>query len=308
MTPRAPRRVPPPAPGASARAFVLWAESRFRGARLTYGHGTDNARDDAVFLVFCTLGLPYDVDDATLDAPLADADRERVLDRVEARVTTRSPTAYVVGEGWFAGLRFHVDPRVLVPRSPIAELVETGFAPFVDEKTVRHVADLGTGSGCIAVACALAFPEAEIDAIDISADALAVARLNIARHGVADRVHAVQSDLFAAMPGARYDLIVANPPYVPEGELPDLPDEYRHEPALALAAGPEGLAVVDRLLPAAAEHLADRGVLVCEVGDTWERLAGRYPQLPFLWLDLERGGEGVFLLEARDLRRHFPRP
>lgn len=295
-----------PAEGASARELVLWAEARFLEAGLTYGHGTDNARDDAVFLVFCTLGLPYDLDDGPLDAPRTAAECASVRERVAERVRTRKPTAYVVGEGWFAGLRFHVDERVLVPRSPIAELVETGFAPWVDPEAVHHAADVCTGSGCIAIACALAFPGARVDALDISLPALEVARLNVERYGLDGRVRVLHSDLLSAVPGQRYDLLVSNPPYVPEAEIDALPAEYHHEPRLGLAAGALGLDVVERLLRQAARQLSGHGVLVCEVGDSWEALSEAWPRLPFLWLDLERGGEGVFLLEAEALRRQFP--
>lgn len=278
-----------------------WAAARFRRARLCYGHGADNPLDEAVYLVFAALALPFDTPEAALDAPLGGADIERVQALAEARIRTRRPTAYLVNKAWFAGLEFYVDERVLVPRSPIAELVERGFAPWLDPARVRRILDIGTGSGCIAIACAYAFPAAVVEATDISHDALKVAQKNIEAHRLADRVRACLADVFPAT-GLRYDLIVANPPYVGAMDLEALPPEYRHEPRAGLAAGRDGLDVVRRIIAGAAHHLEPHGILVCEVGAGQAALERAFPELPFCWLEFERGGDGVFLLEAGQLR------
>ena len=286
------------------RDLVLWAEARFQGAGLSYGHGTTSAREEAVFLVFHALALPFDVPDAVLDRPLSSEAKSRALALIRERIRTRKPAAYVLGESWFAGLEFYVDERVLVPRSPIAELIEVRFSPWLGDP--RRILDIGTGSGCIAIACALAFPEAEVHATDISAGALEIASRNAERHGVRDRVRLLRSDVYESVAGERYDLIVSNPPYVPAAHLATLPPEHRHEPSLGLDGGDDGLAIVSRILDGATEHLTERGTLVVETGEAAPATEARYPRLPFVWLEFERGGEGVFLLEARDLRRWCP--
>ncbi|MCI0401327.1 MAG: 50S ribosomal protein L3 N(5)-glutamine methyltransferase [Gammaproteobacteria bacterium] len=287
------------------RELVYWGMRQFEDAKLCFGHGADNARDEAVLLVFHALGLAWDGPDEKLDRVLTHTEKQRAVAILQERIRSRKPSAYLTHKAWFAGLPFYVDERVLVPRSPIAELIEERFAPWVKEEHVHCVLDLGTGSGCIAIACALAFAGAKVDAVDISHDALDVAKKNIEQHGVGAQVRAIHSDLFKALARHRYDLIVCNPPYVDSKELARLPDEYQHEPAVGLRGGEGGLTVVNRVLREAGAHLNDGGVLVCEVGEAHGRLLGRYPKMPFLWLEFRRGGEGVFLLTAEELRAHF---
>ncbi|WP_300271520.1 50S ribosomal protein L3 N(5)-glutamine methyltransferase [Halomonas sp.] len=285
------------------RDCLRWAASEFHLAGLFHGHGTESPWDEAVALTLGALHLPWNVDPAVLDARLLPMERERIVALVRARVTTRRPLPYLLGEAWFAGLPFDVDERVLIPRSPIAELVESGFAAWFPEEPPARVLDLCTGSGCIGIATALHLPTCEVDLSDISEEALAVARRNIGRHDVGKRVRAVHSDLFAALPG-RYDLIVSNPPYVDARDLATMPAEFRHEPALALGAGDDGLAIVRRILREARAHLNDHGVLIVEVGNSDHHLEVAFPEVPFLWLDFERGGQGVFALTAEELDAH----
>ncbi len=293
------------------RDWVRWGASRFREAGLFFGHGTDNAWDEALALVLHALHLDHEGGLEYLDARLTRQERCRVLEHFRRRVEERLPAAYITGEAWFAGLPFHVNERVLVPRSPIAELIEQGFEPWLQEEgEALRILDLCTGSGCIAVACARHLPHAVVDACDISAPALEVARRNVERHGVGDRVRLHLSDLFDGLPPERYDLIVSNPPYVSRAEMAALPAEYGHEPALGLEAGDEGLEIVLRILAEGGRWLKPGGIMVVEVGDTMEALVRRCPEVPFLWLDFERGGHGVFLLTAEQLqqyRDHFSR-
>ncbi len=295
-------------PPSTARELIHYGERKFKRSRIFYGHGTREALDESVYLVLRGLGLPFGCPDEDLDRPLAKEQIDRVRTLLQQRIDTRKPAAYLLNEAYFCGLSFYVDERVLIPRSPIAELIEQGFAPWVEEARVRSVLDLCTGSGCIAIGCALAFPGATVVGADVSPDALAVAAINVERHALGGRVRLVQSDLFSALAGERFDLIVSNPPYVPAGEIAELPAEYAFEPPLALAAGDDGLAIVTRMLEEAADHLSAQGLLVVEVGDREQALAEKYPEVPFTWLEFERGSgyDGVFLLDAAVLRQHFP--
>ncbi|MGD8630771.1 MAG: 50S ribosomal protein L3 N(5)-glutamine methyltransferase [Gammaproteobacteria bacterium] len=287
--------------GITARKLIHEGATLFTRKGLTFAHGTDNAEDEAAALVLHTLGIGYDQPDSVLDQPLSDAQCASVRSLLEVRANTRKPAAYLINEAWFAGLPFYVDERVLVPRSPIAELVEAGFYPWTDPQRVTRVLDLCTGSGCIAIAVALAFPEAVIDAADISSDALAVARINIQRHGVEQQVNPVASDVFSGLAGQVYDVIVSNPPYVPVEEMEHLAAEFLHEPELGLAAGFDGMDIVVRILLEAKQYLTDNGILVVEVGHYRDILSDLFPEVPFMWLDFEYGGEGVFLLDAGQL-------
>jgi ribosomal protein L3 glutamine methyltransferase len=274
----------------------------FARASLAYGHGTDNPDDEAAALVLCAAGVDYGELPAAYARRLSPAVLRRVRNLARRRVRERLPVAYLTGRSWFAGLEMRVTPDVLVPRSPIAELCETAFAPWMDAGKVRAVLDIGTGSGCIAIACAKAFPRARIDAADVSARALAVAASNVRRHRVRARVRPLRSDVYAAIGRRRYDIIVSNPPYVSLREMRALPREYRHEPALGLAAGGRGLDVVARILEDAARHLRPGGLLVVEVGDTQREVERTWPRVPFTWLEFDHGGGGVFLLGETQIR------
>lgn len=283
------------------RDFIRWGVTQFRAANLYFGHGTDNAWDEAEYLVLHGVHLLPPIDDSWLDARLTSAERKQVVALLQRRVQERIPAAYITGSAWFAGLQFKVDHRVLVPRSPIAELIQNSFAPWLSIQP-ETILDLCTGSGCIGIACAYAFPEAVVDLADISVEALAVARENIALHKLESRVTAVESDIFAGLQGQVYDLIVTNPPYVDAGDLANMPAEYHAEPAIGLGSGVDGLDFTRLLLRQVGNYLSDDGILICEVGNSWESLETSFPHLPFTWIELERGGHGVFLLTAEQLR------
>ena len=275
--------------------MLRWAVSRFTAAGIWYGHGTDNPWDEAVQLVLPTLWLPLDIPEDMRHARLTASERHRIVERVIRRVNERIPVAYLTHKAWFCGHEFYVDERVLVPRSPIGELIEHRFTGLVAEPP-HHILDMCTGSGCIAIACAYAFPEAEVDAVDISADALAVTEQNIEEHGLLHHVTPIRSDLFRGLPPVKYDLIVTNPPYVDAEDMADLPNEYQHEPELGLAAGSDGLQLVRRILGSAPDFLSEHGVLICEVGNSMVHMIEQYPDVPFTWLEFDNGGDGVFTL------------
>src|ERR1700758_820709 len=288
----------------TVRALIERGARRLTRARVFFGHGTDNAWDEAASLTLHALGLAHSSGDALYARPVSAAAAARATALIGRRIAERIPAPYLTGVSWFAGLEFAVDARVLVPRSPLAELIERSFAPWADSRRVRRILDLGTGSGCIAIACARALPRSRVDAVDISAAALALARLNVRRHGLARRVRLVRSDHFSALKGRAYDIIVANPPYVGARELKRLPPEYRHEPRVALAAGARGLDSVSVILREAHAHLRPRGLLIVEVGNTERAVRRAYPRLPFLWLEFARGGGGGLLLTREQLVAH----
>ncbi len=286
----------------TVRDWLRFAVSRFTEAGLHFGHGTHDAYDEAAYLALHALRLPLDRLEPFLDARVTRAEAAALAALLDRRVQERIPAAYLTGEAWLGDLRFKVDPRVIVPRAFIAELLRERLSPWVaDPDAVATVLDLCTGSGCLAIAAALAFPSARVDAVDISADALAVARENVAAYGLHERVRLVRSDLFAALRGERYDVIVSNPPYVDAPSMRALPAEYRHEPRIALAGGKDGLAFVRRILGAARAHLTDDGILIVEIGHNRDALEAAYPHLAFTWLDTSAGDEHVFLLRRSEL-------
>ncbi len=284
------------------RDWLRFATSKFRQAELTYGHGTSTAIDESAFLILKTLHLPIDSMDPWLDCRLTFAERRAVAGIIEKRIETRRPASYIVNEAYIRGHSFYVDERVIVPRSYIGELLEDGLAAAVpDAGNVETILDLCTGSGCLAILAALEFPIADIEASDISADALDVAKRNVAEYGLADRIKLIQSDLFTGLGNSRYDLIIANPPYVSAEVVSAFPAEYQAEPVLAHAGGDDGLDIVRKILHEAGRHLTPEGVLVVEIGTGLDVLENEFPDLPFLWLDTEGSAGEVFALSASEL-------
>ncbi len=279
---------------------VRWAVTEFNRAGLFFGHGTDNAWDEAVQLIFPSLNIELQSNVMILQSRLTKRERQMLVDLVVTRIEQRIPVPYLTNSAWFAGLEFYVDERTLVPRSPIAELIEAKFAPWVKESPKR-ILDLCTGSGCIAIACAYAFPDAEVDAVDLSEDALEVADINIQNHGVSQQVFPIQSDLFSGVENEKYDLIVSNPPYVDAEDMANLPEEYKHEPELGLACGNDGLDLVRDMLRQASSMLNEDGVMFVEVGNSQVHLQAAYPDIPFQWIEFSIGGHGVFVLTKAQL-------
>lgn len=283
------------------RDFLRWGTSKFNSEKIYFGHGTDNAWDEAVALCLHVLNLPHNVTVQVLDACLTCCEKQEILKLFLRRIEERIPGAYLINEAWFAGLPFFVDQRVLIPRSPFAELIEKRFSPWVDEQNVQRILEIGTGSGCMAIASALAFQNVQVDAVDLSPTALEVAKINVDKHHVEDQVHLIESDVFSAIPDQIYDLIISNPPYVGKKEMMTLPKEYVHEPQIALASGENGLDVVKKILAEASVHLSAHGMLFVEVGNSEVELIEQFPEIPFTWIELERGGGGIFMLDREQL-------
>ena len=288
----------------SIRDYIRWGASQFAENKVFLGHGIATPLHESAALVMHALHQPYNLDDCYLDAVLTLDERRKVVHLLERRIKERKPVAYLTNEAIFAGLSFYVDERVLVPRSPIAELIEQRFEPWVDEEQVFNVLDLCTGSACIAIACAYAFPEARVDAVELSDDAIAVAQINIDKHDVSEQLTIYKSDLFNALPDNKYDVIVSNPPYVAIQEWKELPTEYHNEPEMGFTAGVTGLDLVLRILVDANDYLTEQGILIIEVGSSAETLQQMFPEIPFYWLEFERGGDGVFLLTAEQVQQY----
>lgn len=278
------------------RDYIRWGMSRFNDAELYFGHGTTNALDESAYLVLHTLHLPPQIGEGYLDSVLTMDERDAVIAVLQRRIDERIPAPYITNEAWFCGAPYYVDERVLIPRSPIAELIESHFAPWIDETRLHHVLDLCTGCGCIGIAAALEMPQLVVDCSDLSADALDVAAGNIEMHDVGDRVALYESDLFSGLVGKKYDVIVTNPPYVDLEDMETLPQEFHHEPRFALESGDDGLDATRIILKEAADHLNEHGVLIIEVGNSLFHINEQYPDIPFTWLEFARGGSGVFLL------------
>lgn len=284
--------------------IVRWSVSRFNESGLYFGHGTDNAWDEAVAMVLQLLHLPQQTTEQLFQARLTRTEKALIVDVVARRTQERIPLAYLTNQAWFCGQPYYVDERVLVPRSPFAEMIDKRFSPWVDEPPT-HILDLCTGSGCIAIALAYAFENAQVDAVDISSDALAVAEINIEEHDMTERVFPIQSDLFSSLSAQKYDFIVSNPPYVDAEDMGDLPDEFHHEPELGLAAGDDGLDLVDIMLKQASQHLTDEGWIFVEVGNSLVHMEQKYPGLAIEWVEFEHGGHGVFVVSKQSLDKYF---
>ncbi|UAA37522.1 50S ribosomal protein L3 N(5)-glutamine methyltransferase [Paraneptunicella aestuarii] len=283
---------------------VRWSVSRFNQAGLYFGHGTDNAWDEVISMVLQVLHLPQQIDLQLYQSRLTTSEKRQVLELIQRRIDERVPAAYLTNQAWFCGLPFYVDERVLVPRSPIAELIQNRFAGFLTEEP-GYILDLCTGSACIAIACAYEFPEAQVDAADISYDALDVASINIEEHQLQDRVFPLHSDVYSGLAGQKYDLIVTNPPYVDAEDIADMPEEFHVEPVIGLAAGEDGLDIVHTILRDAPDHLNDGGWLIVEVGNSLVHMNEQYADLPLTWITFEHGGDGVFAVQKEALAEYF---
>lgn len=281
--------------------FLQWALHSFEESEIHFGHGTDNAWDEAVAIARFVLNLPPDATQEVLDRILSDEEKNKLESIAMTRIVERIPVPYLIHEAWFAGLKFYVDERVLIPRSPLGELILKKFKPWIKSgQPIRRILDLCSGSGCIAIACAYAFPDAIIDAVEISEPAIEVAEMNIKMHKLQDRINLLKSDLFTACVGEQYDIIVSNPPYVSGEEFAELPPEFQWEPKIAMTPSLDGLSIVRQILRQAPIYLAEQGILIVEVGNSSELLISDYPTLPFTWIEFEHGGEGVFLLNEED--------
>lgn len=289
----------------SVRDLIQRTEKQFSNAGLFYGHGTDNALDEAFYLVMTAADLEFDCAEEELDRPIIKNRLNHIEELIDKRINQRIPVAYLVKQAWFAGEKYYVDERVLIPRSPLAELITAQFTPWLSCTEVNSILDIGTGSACIACACAYAFRNAKVDAVDLDLDAIDVANQNVLAHELKQRVNILHSDLFEKLNGKKYDLIISNPPYVGNNEMQSLPAEFFHEPGHALEANNDGLELVEKILQQAAAHLNDKGILVVEVGNSMDLLVERYPALPFIWLEFEQGGYGVFLLYKSDLEKFY---
>lgn len=285
--------------------FLRFSLSSAAEANLYYGHGTDNAWDDVRSLILRSLFLPYNVDPLLLNARVTATEKAHLIDQLDKRINQRIPVPYLIKEAYFYDLPFYVDERVLIPRSPIAELIHNQFSPWIEADKVHRILDLCTGSACIAIACCYEFPDAMVDAVDISSDALAVAAINSERLEVDEQLTLIESDCFTRVPQVCYDVIISNPPYVGAEEMATLPDEYYHEPVLALETANNGLAVVEKILNNAHAYLSDHGILIVEVGNSEQALCDAYPNVPFTWLEMDNGGHGIFLLTRQQLDEYF---
>ena len=283
--------------------WIRFASSQFQSNQLYYGHGTDNPWDEAVLLVTASLHLPFDITPQQAECRIITDEKALLAERIQRRVEERIPVAYLINEAWFAGMPFYVDERVLVPRSPLAELLDNRVSPWLDGIEPSRVLDLCCGSGCIGIASLQQFEEAQLDLADLSEDALDVAQINVERYGLYEQVAVIKSDLFSNLQGP-YDLILSNPPYVDAADLADMPQEYHHEPAMGLGSGDDGLDITRRILAEAPDYLSDNGVIVVEVGNSWINLEAAFPQVPFTWVSFENGGDGVFVFTKAELERY----
>lgn len=289
----------------SIQDFIRYAYSRAEESALFYGHGTDNPWDDMRQLVLDSLSLPHDLPDNLLNCTLSRSEKDYLFQQVLLRIRQHVPVPYLTNKAYFCDLEFYVDERVLIPRSPIAESIRQQFSPWINPAKVHHILDMCTGSACIAIACCYAFSEAEVDAVDISREALEVAEINRQKHELAEQLSLYQSDCFNDLPQKNYDIIIANPPYVGDAEMQTLPREYTHEPEMALQAPDNGMEIVDRILRDAYHYLSQDGMLVMEVGNSETLVNERYPDLALTWLEFEYGGEGVFLVSSKQLQAYF---